>query len=68
VSLEPLVDERESVKRWLEALGFDVSSPRINIEKTLNRILMSRAPTGEELRLLRTVIEQTIRKLNSSHR
>ncbi|MES2964181.1 MAG: RNA methyltransferase [Bdellovibrionota bacterium] len=61
--LEGVVDERNSVKRWLEALGFDVSSPRINIEKTLNRILMSRTPTPDELRLLRTVLEQTIRKL-----
>jgi TrmH family RNA methyltransferase len=65
-SLEAVVDERESVKRWLEALGFDISSPRINIEKTLNRILMSRAPKQDELRLLRTVIEQTIRKLKRS--
>lgn len=63
--VEPLVDERTSVKRWLEALGFDISSPRINIEKTLNRIIMSRSPTPEELRVLRTVLEQTIRKLNS---
>lgn len=61
--LEAVVDERDSVNRWLEALGFDLSSPRINIAKTLNRILMSRAPTQDELRLLRTVIEQTIRKL-----
>jgi tRNA/rRNA methyltransferase len=67
-ALEPVTDERNSVKRWLEALGFDISSPRINIEKTLNRILMSRTPTPEELRVLRTVIEQTIRKLNGSGR
>lgn len=61
--LQGVVDERDSVRRWLEALGFDLSSPRINIEKSLNRILMSRAPTPEELRILRTVLEQTVRKI-----
>ena len=60
---KPTIDPRDMVHRWLEALGFDLSSPRINIEKMLNRILLSHSPSEEELRLLRTVLEQTIRKL-----
>lgn len=64
-AVTPVSDPRDMVHRWLEALGFDLSSPRINIEKTLNRILMSHCPSEEELRLLRTVLEQTIRKLKT---
>jgi TrmH family RNA methyltransferase len=48
---------------WLGLLGFDLSSPRINIEKTLNRILLGRAPTAEELRIFSNVLNQTIRRL-----
>ncbi len=53
------------IKEWLALLGFDLSSPRINIEKTLNRVLLSRAPTQEELRTLNNVLQQTVRKLTS---
>lgn len=55
----------ETIKRWLEALGFDLSARRVNIEKTLNRILLSRCPTREELRILDTVLQQTVRKLKN---
>ncbi len=53
----------ETIKRWLEALGFDLSARRVNIEKTLNRILLSRCPSRDELRILDTVLQQTVRKL-----
>ncbi len=54
------------IHEWLELLGFDLSSPRINIEKTLNRIILGRAPSIEELRALNNVLQQTVRKLRSS--
>lgn len=53
----------QTIHRWLDALGFDLSSPRVSIEKTLNRILLSHNPEPEELRLLDTVLQQTVRKL-----
>ena len=55
----------KSIKSWLEALGFDLSARRVNIEKTLNRIFLSRCPTPDELRLFDTVLQQTVRKLRT---
>lgn len=52
-----------TIHRWLEALGFDLSAPRVNIERTLNRIFLSRTPEPEELRALDMVLQQTVRKL-----
>lgn len=51
------------IHEWLLLLGFDLSSPRINIEKTLNKIFLSRAPSAEDLRLFSNVLNQTIRRL-----
>ena len=51
------------ISKWLTALGFDLSSPRINIEKTLNRIFLSSCPTPDELRTVESVLQQTVRKL-----
>lgn len=65
VKAEPLYYPQETIKRWLEALGFDLSSKRVNIEKTLNRILLSHAPTAEELKIIDGVLQQTVRKLQS---
>ncbi|RYZ76716.1 MAG: hypothetical protein EOP05_04190 [Proteobacteria bacterium] len=54
------------IHEWLTLLGFDLSSPRINVEKTLNRILLGRAPKAEELRLFSNVLNQTIRRLKKN--
>lgn len=62
----PLYHPQETIHCWLKALGFDLSAPRVNIEKTLNRILLSRAPTADELRILDAVLRQTVRKLESA--
>lgn len=65
-AMTPLYYPSETIKRWLEALGFDLSAPRVTIEKTLNRILLSHCPTRDELRVLDTVLQQTVRKLKKS--
>lgn len=52
-----------TIQRWLEVLGFDLSARRVSIEKTLNQILLSRCPKPEELRVIDTVLQQTVRKL-----
>jgi tRNA/rRNA methyltransferase len=62
----PLSYPSPIIREWLQALGFDVSSPKVNIEKTLNRILLSRCPDPEDLRILNTVIHQTVRKLKKN--
>lgn len=61
--MAPLFYPAKTIHIWLEALGFDLSARRVNIEKTLNRIFLSRSPTQEELRILDSVLHQTVRKL-----
>jgi tRNA/rRNA methyltransferase len=55
----------ETIRHWLEALGFDLSARRVTIEKTLNRVLLSRCPTQDELRIVDSVLQQTVRLLRS---
>jgi tRNA/rRNA methyltransferase len=64
IERRPAYYPSESIHRWLEALGFDLSAPRVNIEKTLNRIFLSHCSDETELRILDSVLHQTIRKLN----
>ncbi len=66
LSLQPVYFPHETIHKWLELLGFDLSAPRVNIEKTLQRILLSQSPTPEELRVLNSLLHQTIRKLQRS--
>ena len=62
---QPMSYPHATVHRWLELLGFDLSSPRVNIEKTLQRILLAQTPTADELRTLESLLHQTIRKLET---
>jgi TrmH family RNA methyltransferase len=59
----PVVYPTDTIKSWLEALGFDLSARRVSIEKTINRIFLSRCPSSDELRIIDTVLQQTVRKL-----
>ncbi len=67
-SLKPIEYPSDTIHEWLSVLGFDLSKPKVNIEKTLNRLLLSRAPRPDELRILDSVLRQTIRKLRGSSR
>jgi TrmH family RNA methyltransferase len=60
---EPLYYPSETIRKWLETLGFDLTAKRVNVEKTLNRIFLSHAPAEEELRILDSVLQQTVRRL-----
>jgi tRNA/rRNA methyltransferase len=53
----------ETIKAWLEALGMNLSARRVSIDKTLNRIFLSRCPTPNELRVVDNILQQTVRKL-----
>lgn len=64
----PVYYPSDSIHAWLNALGFDLSSRRVTIEKTLNRILLSRCPNEEELRIIDNVLQQTVRKLKMDPR
>jgi tRNA/rRNA methyltransferase len=55
----------QSIHRWLETLGFDLSARRVSIEKILNHIFLSNSPSSDDLRILDSVLHQTIRKLEA---
>jgi tRNA/rRNA methyltransferase len=65
VELKAHYHPSQTIQRWLEALGFDLSAPKVNVAKTLNRIFLSSCPSEDELRILDSVLQQTVRKLNS---
>jgi tRNA/rRNA methyltransferase len=52
----------ESLRLWLETMGFNLSK-RMNVFTVLRRMLLHNVPTAQELRILETVIQQTIRRL-----
>lgn len=53
----------DSLKIWLEEMGFVLDSRRINVYTVLKRMLLQNTPTPKELKILETVLQQAIRKL-----
>jgi hypothetical protein len=47
-------------------LGFDLDDRRVSIESTLNRVLLGRCPSDEDVRLLEKVLFQTVEKLKAA--
>ncbi len=64
--LRPKYFPDESLRQWLDALGFDLSARRMNAFKVLKRLLLGNHPSVKELRIFHVVVRQTIRKLNYS--
>ncbi len=61
----PALFPAQSIRSWLEALGFNLDHKYVSAEKTLNRILLENEPTYEELKVLESILQQTIRKLKT---
>lgn len=55
----------KTIDAWLEALGFSLDQPKVNVALTLHRMLLENQPREEDLRLLETILQQNIRKLKS---
>ncbi len=54
----------QSIKLWLETLGFDLNTHnKVNAYTVLKRLMLQNIPTTKEVRILEAVIQQTIRKL-----
>lgn len=53
----------QTLKTWLEALGFDLSKKRMNVFTVLKRLLLHNVPSPKEIRILETVLQQNIRRL-----
>jgi tRNA/rRNA methyltransferase len=56
----------QTLKIWLETLGFDLSKKRINVYTVLRRMFLHNIPTQQEVRILETVLQQNIRRLKAS--
>lgn len=52
-----------TLKQWLEEMGFDISSKKVNAYTVLKRMLLHNVPTPKELHILEIVLQQSIRKL-----
>lgn len=53
----------ETVKLWLQTLGFDVDRSGMNVLTVLRRLLLHSVPTEKEIRSLEVVLHQSIRKM-----
>jgi tRNA/rRNA methyltransferase len=58
------INPEQTLKTWLEEMGFDLTRQRkINAYTVLRRMLLQNTPTKKELVILETVLQQAIRKL-----
>jgi tRNA/rRNA methyltransferase len=53
----------DSLRLWLEEMGMSLENRRINAYTVLKRMLLHNTPTPKELRILESVLQQSIRKL-----
>jgi tRNA/rRNA methyltransferase len=56
----------QTLRIWLETMGFDLSKKRINVYTVLKRMLLHNVPTSQEIQILETVLQQNIRRLKES--
>lgn len=59
----PIDFPHELLERWLGVLGFDLSNRKVSASTKLSRWLLRAVPSSEELKLLRDLLHQNIRKL-----
>jgi tRNA/rRNA methyltransferase len=63
----PQQDPGPTLRRWLEALGFDLDSQtRWNMLTQLKQMVMRANPSEDEIHKLEMVVQQTVRKLQKS--
>lgn len=60
---EKIIFPEQSLKQWLMAMNVDISSKKINAFTVLRRMLLQNTPTPKELRILETVLQQSIRRM-----
>lgn len=59
----PAVFPEESLRLWLQEMGFDLSARKMNVYTVLKRMLLQNTPTPKEYQMLETVLQQSLRKL-----
>lgn len=63
--VQPFYFPDQLIKRWLEAMGFDVQARRASAYLTLRRLFLQNRPTQHEIQVLEAILNQNIRKLES---
>lgn len=54
----------QTLKSWLQAMGFNLDNKKVNVYTTLKRMMLQNVPSAKEFRVLEIVLQQSIRKLN----
>ncbi len=68
-STEPIQDPEPFLREWLEALNFDLEThTRWNALVMLKQLVLRGAPTADELRKLKMIVQQTTHRLNQHKR
>lgn len=63
--IKPPVFPDQSLKKWLEAMGFDLNQRKMNVFTVLRRMLLQNAPSTKEFRILEIALQQSIRKMRN---
>jgi tRNA C32,U32 (ribose-2'-O)-methylase TrmJ len=53
----------QTIREWLEAMGFSLEKRRASAYTTLRRVLLRNMPNDQELKVLKAILQQNIRKL-----
>lgn len=62
----PLYFPDQSIRDWLEAMGFDITARKASAYLTLKRLLLQNWPSDTELQVLDAILQQNIRKLRDN--
>ncbi len=54
----------ETLRRWLQEMGFDLENKKVNVYTTLKKMMLQNTPSAKEFRVLEIVLQQSIRKLH----
>lgn len=60
---KPPVFPDQSMRTWLEEMGFNLDNKKINVFTTLKRMMLQNIPSTKEFRVLEIVLQQSTRKL-----
>lgn len=60
----PSVFPEQTLKTWLQEMGFEIrENSKVNVYRVLKRMLLQNIPNKKEIKILETVLQQSIRKL-----
>jgi tRNA/rRNA methyltransferase len=60
---KPTAFLENSLRIWLEEMGFSLDAKKVNVYTVLKRMLLQNTPTPKEIRILEIVLQQSTRKL-----